>query len=337
MKLVVVFGCIAAAILIWSCEEDHEAPVAALSVNSHYGYTGRILTFSASGSTDTDNEPMALTCRWDFESDGNWDTPFNRNREVNHGFDTSGVFRVTLEMMDPDGLTAQASDTINILGPLPDSAITDPRDDQTYRVVRFNNLWIMAENLRYGRMILTDQEPSDNGVIEYYAYDNDPANAIQYGGLYSWWEAMNYDIHTYNQGICPPGWRIPDETDVDVIDLPVSHLFISDYYAKGGVSGFNIDFPGGYCIHHPDEPNWANGFLAQSYQARYWTTLYRKDSNQYSVSAKLGIFMFNANTSTSALKIIGIYRRPYFHYWWSYDGMYQRGYHSVRCVQRQRD
>jgi len=314
--------------------DEDLVPVAVISVNSHYGYTGRVFTFSASGSTDADNDPLGLNCRWDFETDGVWDIPYSLAKEVNRSFHTSGVFKVTLEVVDPDGLTGQVSDTLNILGPLPDSSITDPRDNQTYRVVKIKNLWIMAENLRYGQMILTDQEPSDNQLTEYYAYNNDAANVPQYGGLYSWWEAMNYENHTNNQGACPPGWRIPNAEDVQIIDLPVSHLFISDYYAKGGVSGFNVDFPGGYFLCNSDEPACANGFLAQSYLALYWTTQYEKTTNQYGEYAKLGAFKFHANKDISAHKTIGIDISPSFHYWWSYDGMYYRSFISVRCVQK---
>jgi len=334
MKQRVVFGCLFACVFLFGCKDPSIPPVANLSVNSHYGYTGRVFTFSASGSTDTDNDPLGIRCRWDFESDGIWDTPFSLTREVNWSFDTCGVFKVTLEVVDPDGSAGQVSETINILGPLPDSSIIDPRDNQTYRVVRIKNLWIMAENLRYGQMILTDQEPSDNQVTEYYAYNNDAANVPQYGGLYSWWEAMNYENRTNNQGACPPGWRIPDSEDVQVIDLPVSHLFISDYYAKGGVSGFNIDFPGAYFVHYPEEPGVANGFLSQGYAAMHWTTQYEKRKSPYYDYDVLGAFWFYANKDISAYKKIGVYMSPMHHYWWSHDGMYQRNYISVRCVQK---
>lgn len=325
--------CVATTLFVSGCVDEDLVPVAVISVNSHYGYTGRVFTFSASGSTDADNDPLGLNCRWDFETDGVWDIPYSLAKEVNRSFHTSGVFKVTLEVVDPDGLTGQVSDTLNILGPLPDSSITDPRDNQTYRIVKIKNLWIMAENLRYGQMILTDQEPADNQLTEYYAYNNDAANVPQYGGLYSWWEAMNYENHTNNQGACPPGWRIPDEEDVQKIDLPVSHLFISDYYGKGGVSGFNVDFPGGFFVHYPEEDGCANGFLSQGYQAMYWSSKYEKKISPYSERAALGAFWFHANTKITTYKQIGIYKQPMAHYWWTFDGMYQRNYISVRCVQ----
>ncbi|GBD86851.1 fibrobacter succinogenes major domain (Fib_succ_major) [bacterium BMS3Abin03] len=62
-------------------------------------------------------------------------------------------------------------------------------------------------------MIQGSEDATDNGIIEKYCYDDDPANCDTYGGLYQWNETMQYitpDSTTPGvQGICPPGWHIP--------------------------------------------------------------------------------------------------------------------------------
>jgi hypothetical protein len=323
------------------CEDSAVAPVAKLSVNSHFGYTGRALTFSASTSEDADNDPLGLRCRWDFESDGIWDTPYSLNHEVNHAFSTTGTFTVTLEVMDQTDLTDLTTDTILLYGRLPDSSMIDPRDNQSYHIVKINHLWIMAENLRYGKMILSSQKQTDNEVVEYYAYDNDPANISQYGGLYGWYEAMNYENHTRNQGICPPGWRIPDKTDIRKIAIPASHYFNVDYYRSGGLSGLNIDFPGSYwdcpvgIRYNPPGPTWIHpGDIAQ-----YWSTYYHyQDFRDYGFGEEFQLGRFSFYRVTIRLQIYkgdGIDLSPVFDIRDLPDGFYDIPYISVRCVSDQ--
>ena len=46
---------------------------------------------------------------------------------------------------------------------------------------------------------------TNNGIIEKYCYDNNPANCAIYGGLYQWNEMMQYTTQQGAQGICPNG------------------------------------------------------------------------------------------------------------------------------------
>lgn len=266
-------------LLAWlGCKRETSAPLAAFSINSHVGYAGRIITFDASPSIDPDGDLYALRARWDFEADGNWDSDYSLEKQINWSFTTSGYHRVILEIIDQDGITNQAMDSIMIFGPFPDSVMTDPRDGQQYRIVKIKDLWFMAENLRFGTRIQSTSPQTDNSIVEYYVYDDDTANFRVYGGYYSQGEALNYQMHTNNHGICPPGWRVPDKADWELANINVAHYFIRDYYGAGGISGFNLQY-GGYFLREPYQPPYFHGtlFYAKGLDGQYWNTYYKQD------------------------------------------------------------
>ena len=81
---------------------------------------------------------------------------------------------------------------------------------KTYDLVDIADQCWLKQNLDIGTMIRGDQEMRDNGEIEKYCYNNDPQNCEIYGGIYQWTEAMQYQVLSGVQGICPEGWHIPD-------------------------------------------------------------------------------------------------------------------------------
>jgi len=97
--------------------------------------------------------------------------------------------------------------------------LTDTRDGQQYPTVQIGTQCWMAKNLNIGAMV-TDHfsgnlhtHCSNNGIIEKYCYNNDPANCAIYGGLYDWNEMMGYVTTSGVQGICPTGWHIPTDAE----------------------------------------------------------------------------------------------------------------------------
>jgi len=105
-------------------------------------------------------------------------------------------------------------------------------DTNFYKVVEIGDQIWMAENLNVGTRI--DINPPYNSywdipeedlmdqtdeIINKYCYENLESNCDKYGGLYQWWEAMQWweDGEPTpigpTQGICPDGWHIPTETD----------------------------------------------------------------------------------------------------------------------------
>jgi uncharacterized protein (TIGR02145 family) len=112
-------------------------------------------------------------------------------------------------------------------------------EGQTYNTILVGDKCWLKENLNVGTMILSEQNQSDNGVIEKYCYGDLPANCATYGGLYQWKEAMQYDFTPGAQGVCPPGWRIPTDDEWKMLEGAADSQF--DY---GDPEWDNINFRG---------------------------------------------------------------------------------------------
>jgi uncharacterized protein (TIGR02145 family) len=89
---------------------------------------------------------------------------------------------------------------------------------QIYNTVLIGDQCWMAENLNIGERIDGTEEMTDNGYIEKYCYNDDPANCENYGGLYQWDEMMQYTTNIGVQGICPVGWHIPSDDEWKVLE-----------------------------------------------------------------------------------------------------------------------
>ncbi|MFA5803444.1 MAG: FISUMP domain-containing protein [Melioribacteraceae bacterium] len=94
---------------------------------------------------------------------------------------------------------------------------------KTYHTVTIGTQTWLKENLDIGTMIQGSANPSNNGTIEKYCYDNNLANCDTYGGLYQWNEAMAYNTASGAQGICPIGWHLPTKTEYDTLIETVNH------------------------------------------------------------------------------------------------------------------
>ena len=91
-----------------------------------------------------------------------------------------------------------------------------------YHTVRIGSQCWLKENLNVGVMIPSAKNQTNNGSIEKYCYQNNPANCTKYGGLYQWNEALQYSSDTIKvKGICPPGWHLPDTSDFNKLKLTV--------------------------------------------------------------------------------------------------------------------
>jgi uncharacterized protein (TIGR02145 family) len=125
--------------------------------------------------------------------------------------------------------------------PCPGTPMVD-YEGQVYNTIQiFSQCWL-KENLNVGVMIDGTIEQSNNGTIEKYCYNNEPDSCAKYGGLYQWWEMMQYNIQQGLQGICPPGWHLPTDEEWKVLEGAVDSQYgIGDNtWHSSGVRGFDI-------------------------------------------------------------------------------------------------
>lgn len=127
-----------------------------------------------------------------------------------------------------------------------EDTFTDPRDGQTYAIVKIGDQCWFAENLRYSGSIpevVDDTEWSDDTTGAWSYYDNDPANDSIYGKLYNW-----YAVSTNT--LCPDGWHIP--SDAEWTEL-------IDYLGGSSIAGGKMKSTTGWRAPNTDATN-SSGF-----------------------------------------------------------------------------
>jgi len=152
----------------------------------------------------------------------------------------------------------------------------DERNHRSYRTVHIGKQVWMAENLDIGTSITGSEMQENNGIIEKYHYNNDPAYSSSHGGLYQWDEMMAYTTEIGAQGICPAVWHIPSHEEWQKMEMA---LGMSEEEAarmglrgrdegvklkQGGTSGFESLYSG--------KRNTDGNFESLDYYATYWTS-----------------------------------------------------------------
>src|SRR5881409_361570 len=152
----------------------HTAPVAvtitAAGPTARFAYSPTVpvvndtITFDASTSTDSD--PTAtLQARWDWESDGTWDTSLSTTLTAQHAFGASGTYTVKLEIQDSSGLSDTDSKAISVfasggggVGAPPGSGLTDPTVLQAHGPIYIGSdaQFTAANGVRSGTGTITD-------------------------------------------------------------------------------------------------------------------------------------------------------------------------------------
>ena len=91
-------------------------PEAVLEVDRSEGDFFTIFHFDASGSSDQETATEELKTRWDWDGDGVWDTGWYNRLEGSYQYIVSGVYNITVEVMDGNGLTSNATVQVEVSG-----------------------------------------------------------------------------------------------------------------------------------------------------------------------------------------------------------------------------
>jgi len=194
--------------------DENETPLPYLKLSMKKTSLSGSVVLDGSLSWDYEDHIDFLRFRWDFNSDGIWDTDFGSSVTCSHVFDLPGQSTITMEVIDTDSASAKASKTIQVINTANlYSCLLDPRNNHEYPIVLIGNRWWMAENLDYGELKSSGGFPSDNNIPEMFVYQDQSSNRKLYGGLYCWPEAVNYDSTEPAKGVCPEGWHIPGDSE----------------------------------------------------------------------------------------------------------------------------
>ena len=148
--------------------------------------------------------------------------------------------------------------------------LTDIRDAKTYPTVQIGTQCWMAANLNYGNQISPSQVQFDNCIAEKYCYNDNPLNCTNNGGLYQWDEMMKYDDTPAGQGLCPPGWHVPTETDwTTLFNFYLGNALAGKPLQDSNITGFKALTSGVYYLNS----SWSfNGFATLFWSSTPWNT-----------------------------------------------------------------
>jgi len=143
-----------------------------------------------------------------------------------------------------------------------------------YNTVLISNQCWLKENLDIGTMINGNQtpNPTPGGTIEKYCYNDNPTNCRTYGGLYQWNEAMQYVTNESARGICPEGWHIPSQADIEtLISTAGGNGNLLKAVSQGYGNGSGTDFFGFSALLAGNREQ--NGsFLHQTMRGHFWSS-----------------------------------------------------------------
>jgi uncharacterized protein (TIGR02145 family) len=141
------------------------------------------------------------------------------------------------------GCSQTKNTVILITAPLPfncDDTLNDLRDNKHYATVLIGTQCWMAANLDYGIRVPGTSHQRDNCSPEKYCYNDNPVNCSSGGALYQWDELMKYDNISASQGLCPPEWHVPSESDWNTLfNYFICNGFAGSPLKYSGYSGFN--------------------------------------------------------------------------------------------------
>lgn len=233
-----------------SCEKKHQnvPPNPGYKLRPPGGNTETIFNFDASESSDAEDSLSDLKFRWDWESDGRWDTEWTSEPVREHRFLQSGVYQIDLEVMDTDGAISLVFEFVDVI----EFFLFDNRDNHEYRTIQIGDQLWMAENLNY---MTYSGSWCHNDSIE---------NCEKQGRIYDWYTA---------QTICPAGWSLPSGEDWDEL---IAFVGENPSDKLRSLSGWNSDLNGsdtyGLNVMPAGYRHDYGAFAASDSYAYFWST-----------------------------------------------------------------
>jgi parallel beta-helix repeat protein len=78
-------------------------PIPAIATSAGIVNTSTVLYVDGIGSFDVEDPASALRVRWDWESDGTWDTSWSTTKTASHTYSIEGIYTITMEVNDTGG------------------------------------------------------------------------------------------------------------------------------------------------------------------------------------------------------------------------------------------
>ena len=220
-----------------------------------------------------------------------------------------GEYQITWTLSTPEGaMLATCEQTVTVdYAPCEDVLY----QGHTYPAVRIGSQCWLAENLRNERY---DDNINNGGQIaNFRPVQDDEANVEAYGYLYSWYSAVGVeeDNNTampetqtdecageYIQGICPYGWAIPTQADVNALRAAVEDDadrlkdFDPQYWIPGANGSTNLN--SGFNAHAGGHYNTALGrFEGILLYAYFWEAESQPNATEV-LSAVISYYCDNA-------------------------------------------
>ena len=182
--------------------------------------------------------PSQIYLRWDWNSDGQWDTPYTTDKEFFHQYTEPGVYDFKLQARDDKLVTSEISGQVTV-SPYNNQTgyFRDSRDGNLYGTVKIGSQWWMAENLRFD--IPEKTKSGLEATLCLFEQDN---WCESIGKLYHVSSVTNDRFDSREFDVCPHGWKIPLKEDIETL---IENLG-GDNYAKELMFGGQADFNGVY-------------------------------------------------------------------------------------------
>lgn len=209
-------------------------PEASLSITPLAGTPATVFSFDPRNSRDAQYDHSSLKVRYDFNSDGLYDTEFATLRVRRERFETVGKRTITAQIRDPEGKVSYASTSIEIFqNSSPQASLSVTPNDGT-----FNTSFVLDASTSF------DPQPSSDELWYRFDYDYTGSGDIQFDTNFSKSSTRKIQFNRVNKvGTVQVRVQVKDEDGkiseaVSSVNLHWSSQFIEYFRRKGVLRGY---------------------------------------------------------------------------------------------------